>query len=244
MPTARYRGRVAAAGAVATLMFTPAAASGETTAESGKQADMLGRLAFEVRRDGAKIGTHVLTFRQPAPGRLAVHIEIELSVGFGPITLYRYSHRNDTLWADGRLLSMDTRTDDDGDKHFVRARRTEDGNLRVESDSGTRMAPGDILPTTYWPRATVAQERLLNTQTGEVAEVEVRPLTDGEARPVKVAAGAEGYAMTGDVQAHIWYAPDGRWTALAFDGRGERVTYHPMAREGTVPTVPPVHPES
>jgi len=244
MHTARYRGRVAAAGAAATLIFTPAAASGSGSAETGTREDVLGRLVFEVRRDGSKIGTHALTFRQPAPGRLAVHIEIELSVGFGPITLYRYTHRNDTLWADGRLLRMDTRTDDDGDEHFVRARRAEDGRLRVESDSGTRTAPGDILPTTYWPRATATQARLLNTQTGEIAEVEVRPLTDGEARQVQVAAGAEGYAMTGGVQAHIWYGPDGRWTALAFDGRGKRVTYHPIAREGTIPTAPPASPES
>ncbi len=244
MQTSPHRRRAIAAGAVATLMLSPAAAGGTGTAESGTRADFLGRLIFEVRRDGSRIGTHSLTFRQPAPGRLAVRVEIELSVGFGPITLYRYTHRNDTLWADGHLLSVDARTDDDGDEHFVRARRTDQGRLRVESDSGTRTAPGDILPTTYWTRATVAQDRLLNTQTGEIAEVEVQPLTDGEARKVDVAAGAEGYAMTGDVRAHIWYGPDGRWTALAFDGRGKRVTYHPIAREGTIPTAPPIPSDS
>jgi len=196
-------------------------------------------MAFEVRRGGSRIGRHRLAFARPGPGRLDVAIDIDLEVTFGPFTLYRYTHRNRTRWADGRVLSLATETDDDGEAHRVRAERGPGGQLRVTADGTTGTLPAEVLPTSYWMTATIDQSRLLNTQTGALAEVSVQGLgTRAQAVPEGEAT-ARGYRMTGDVEADIWYDATGRWVGLSFDGKGERITYRLNGRRGDLPTAPP-----
>lgn len=220
----------------AAAVSDPATDPKANTASGG--GDMLGKLRFEVRRDGSKIGTHTLTFHRPADDKLKVVVDIDMKVGFGPITLFRYEHRNETVWQDGRVLTMNTETNDDGDKHFVRARRTDDGKLRVETKSGSRIAPGDIVPTTYWQVETVDQNRLLNTQNGEIAQVDIRSLDADSFYDSFPREGTRGYEIDGDVRARIWYGPEHQWMGLSFDGKGERVTYHPIVEQGMIPTTP------
>ncbi len=88
--------------------------------------------------------------------------------------------------------------------------------------------------------STVRADRLLNTQKGTLGQVEVERTGT---RQVQLPGGrtveAEGYVMRGDIDTAIWYDADGRWVALAFDAKGERITYHLIERGGYVPTRPP-----
>jgi hypothetical protein len=197
-----------------------------------------GLMRFRVARGGSDIGHHEVRFTRTSAHHLKVAIDIDLRVSFGPFTLFSYTHRNRTVWSDGRLLHLATRTDDDGDKHEVEAKRQDDGALRVSTKSETRVVPGDVLPTTYWIAATPDQSRLLNTQNGELAEVSVAALGT---RAYSVPGGrvtAQGYEMSGDVRTKVWYDPDGRWIGLSFDGKGEPVVYTLERREGFLPTAP------
>src|SRR3569832_2417613 len=49
-------------------------------------------LAFAAWRNGRKIGEHRLSFTQVGEN-LTVHTEVSLSVGLGPITVYRWARR-------------------------------------------------------------------------------------------------------------------------------------------------------
>jgi hypothetical protein len=199
-------------------------------------AETTGRMVFDVYRGDSRIGTHRFDFRRTGNEGIEVDIAIDLKVGFGPITLYRYRHRNETVWLDGRLQRMDARTYDDGDEFFVQARAVDKG-LHVESSAvGTYTAPADTLPSTYWMRETVAQTRLVNTQNGKMARIQiVEESADNLATPVSLPPSRQ-YRMTGDVRLWLWYDSSHRLAKLSFEARGEQVTYKLVERAGFVPS--------
>ena len=231
-------GAAAASAVAAPLPRVRPASAGEGAAEPDMSAEK-GVMRFRVDRAGSEIGTHRLEFERAGHGRIKIAIDIDLAVKFGPFTVFSYMHRNRTVWSEGRILYMSTRTDDDGDVYEVEAERRDDGRLAVSTKRGeTAVAPPDILPTTYWMTATTAQDRLLNTQKGNVASVTMASLGERSQTVPGGKVTATGYKMTGDVEAHIWYDPEGRWVGLSFDGRGKRVTYTLVERSGFLPTSP------
>ena len=182
-----------------------------------------GDIAFSVYRDGSPLGRHEVRFRRDG-GDLHVNIEIELEVKLAFLTLFRYSHRNHEIWRDGRLVSLETRTDDDGTAYRVSGRATGEGFL-VEGAEGRLLLPAAVIPTSYWNPATLAQTALLDTQKGRLREVAVR-----EIGPETIDAGGQGapatrYRMTGDLELDLWYSPQGEWMRIAFEAKGATVDY-------------------
>jgi hypothetical protein len=222
----------------ALLAPTGAAAAASFAPVTAEQAEETGLLRFDVKRGGDKIGTHQLTFRRLGD-RLTVKVDIDLSVGIGPIKFFRYTHDNTTTWDNGRVVAMKTRTNDDGTDYRVDAKRLDDGSLQVRTKDGTKTVEGTILPSTYWVAATIDADKLLNTQKGTVEDITVD--ADG-VDTVETADGpvqAQRYVIHGALDTHIWYRDMGRWVGLAFDARGERVTYHLTEHRGYLPTEPP-----
>lgn len=181
------------------------------------------RLAFSVIREGMPIGSHSLAFRREGED-LRVRVDILLEIKFAFITVFRYQHRNEEVWRDGRLIALDTRTDDDGDNYWVKARATDEG-LAVEGSKGTFLAPAETIPTSYWNPATVKQTELLDTQRGGL--MTVKTVEAGKDR-IETDAGslsARRYDMSGDLNLKLWYAGDGEWVKIAFTARGSEVEY-------------------
>ncbi len=173
-----------------------------------------GLLAFEVWRDGSRIGTHRLTFASTG-GRLTVDIDIHLAVDIAMITVYRYVHRNRETWQDGRLVGMESTTDDDGTPNKVLATPSE----RALAIDGTRFrgaVPGEMLPTTYWRRDTVERSRLISSQDGRIFDVAVTPLGPDKVTVAGREVAAERYAMRGDLDLDLWYDGKGEWVKLTF----------------------------
>ena len=185
-----------------------------------------GRIAFDVLREGSPIGRHVIGFRNDG-GDLLVDIDIALDVKFAFLTLYRYRHRNRERWRDGRLISLNSETDDDGTPHWVRAKAT-GGSLRVDSGEGSFTAPAGTLPTSYWNPRTVEQRQLLDSQHGRLLSVEVRPGAEDYVMLPLGAQNARQYRMAGDLKLDLWYGPRGEWLKLAFTVKGAEIEYRPL----------------
>jgi len=220
--------------------WVAALAAGLTLTSGAAGAADTGTMRFAVYHDDTRIGTHELRFTRESPRALDVEIDIDLSVDFAFINFYTYEHENRTTWRDGRLARMDARTNDDGEAHRVRARRTENGKLRVTTKDGTeRTLPGDALPSTYWMRETIERGRLLNTQKGTFGEVRTQRMgtttVPGPGGPIE----ATGYKMGGDIQARAWYDAQGRWVSLKFTAEGGTVRYELTHREGYIPNAVP-----
>ncbi|MDJ0950972.1 MAG: DUF6134 family protein [Alphaproteobacteria bacterium] len=185
-------------------------------------------LEFVMMRDGDPIGNHSVSFRRvDQETQVDVVIDIEVSLAF--VTLFRYQHRNREVWQDGRLIALESWTDDDGEEYRVSARAV-DGGLMVEGSSGRFMAPADIIPTSYWHPETVAQDRLLDTQSGRILEVAVKPEGSETIEMDGVQVPAERYSLSGDLTMTLWYGPGKQWVKTTFEARGAEVEYNLASR--------------
>ena len=182
---------------------------------------------FRAIRKNQDIGYHRVTVR-PQDGGARVVSEIALSVKLlGLVTVYTYHHRSEEIWRGGRLVSIHSRTDDNGDKLRLDA-EAEGDSLRIKGTDYIGLAPGDIMPTSYWNADFPKHGLLLNTQSGKLLTVSVRE------KPVAaedgVAPGSRHYALDGDLRLEIWYDADARWTKIRFQAEsdGSIIDYKPV----------------
>lgn len=182
-------------------------------------------LSFAVVRHGQQIGSHKLVFEQDG-GQLKVSTSIDLAVKLVGITAYRYSHRAQEVWSGDALLSLTSRTDDDGKQYAVQANRTGEG-IAVQAQSADRQVlPATILPSSHWNFRQVAQTVLLNSQKGNAARVKVTVLGRETIKTASSALPATRYRYEGDVKMDQWFDDRGRWVKMAFAGSdGSAIEY-------------------
>jgi hypothetical protein len=182
------------------------------------------RLAFDVVRNGSKLGKHVLTF-EPAGDALTVRIAVDLAYKIGFITLYHYTHRATELWQGGQVVTIQTTTDDNGDKNTVTAHR-EAAGLYVQGTKAPRyLAPADALPGTHWNKAQL-DGPWINTQDGRLMHPKVTPT--GIVSIPGAGGGtvrANRYVVSGDVQMETFYDAHSAWAGLAFKKDGSDIRY-------------------
>jgi hypothetical protein len=176
-------------------------------------------LAFEVWREGSPIGRHSLAF-QTEGDRLQVDIAIDLAVGLGPITLYRYRHRSQEAWQGGKLVALSTETNDDGAKFAVRAKALPEGLL-----VGNQILPANLIPTSYWHVAAMTRSQLLDSQDGSVRLVSVAKIGRETADIAGAAQPVDRYRISGDLEMELLYLPNGEWAGLEFMAKGSKITY-------------------
>lgn len=181
-----------------------------------------GRIDFEVLRNGDPIGHHRLAFDEE-DGRLHVDIEIQLDVTFTVITLYRYRHRNHEVWDGERLVSLETRTDDNGEEYRVSA-QAKGERLIVDGSAGRLELPGDTLPTSYWHEGMVQHSEWLDTQRGALLRSDVEPGGVETIRARGEQIEATRYSLRGDLACDLWYR-DGHWEKLRFQISGSTIDY-------------------
>ena len=96
------------AGCAATGFYAPALAAAKASRR------------FTVLRDGEPMGEHVLDAVQAGDG-FEIAIDISLKVKVLGITAYRYEMTNREIWKGGRLVSLNSKVNDDGTEDFATA---------------------------------------------------------------------------------------------------------------------------
>ena len=209
------------------IFLASAIAVTATAGWAQSSAPVTDKLAFEVLRKGKPIGTHTIAF-MPNGDDLQVDIDIRLDVKFLMFNAYSYRHKNQEIWRDGRLVQIETKTDDDGENFFVNGRASNKG-FKVNGSSGEAVAPATIIPTSYWDPDIVKQDKLLNTQTGELLEVSVAPGNETEIVVGDRTVNARHYVMSGDLDLELWYDPAGTLKRIRFEASdGSTIDYRAM----------------
>ena len=181
------------------------------------------RLAYNVRRNGGAFGTHQITLT-PDGRRLTVDIAIKLQVKAAFITLYKYDHRNTEIWEDGKLLSITTKTNDNGKEYALKGTAARD-RFEIDGAAGQLTAPDTIIPTSYWNPALVNQTELLDTQKGRLFSVAIEPAGE-TTRPVGAdERNCTKFRMSGDLDLDLYYASSRVWAGCAFNIKGSSVDY-------------------
>ncbi len=173
-------------------------------------------IRFRVMREGSAIGTHRVSFRDTAGG-LAARTEVDIAVRLLGITVFRYTHRFEEIWAGNRLRAVTSRTDRNG-RVTEATIRAEGGGLVVNGPEGTQRLPAEAAPLSWWDPGRFDQRPLFDANTGRLLRVQWRR----EALP----GGVTRWHAGGEAEGEGRYAADGTWLDWRTRGEdGSTVTY-------------------
>jgi hypothetical protein len=187
--------------------------------------------SFAVTVDGKAAGTYTLTVASDGAGRETVTAVSSVKVKHRLIT-YTYEGKNTEVWKEGKLVSLESTTNDNGKKSAVKAVAVE-GKLSVSADGTTRKIDPDVLTTTGTrpPAADKVRDAvLLDSEDGTATPVRIEPL--GACRVTLNGQTIEGtrFKLTGkDVATEWWFDKNGRVIRQEMKWDGHTVVFALLA---------------
>ncbi len=157
------------------------------------------KLAFQVFRNGTKVGEHQVVFTGDDNARTAT-TNVAMTVKLGPVPVFKYKHQAIEKWVDGKWVSADTTTDNNGKMLKVTARAMP-GYVQINGPAGAVRGPADALPLSHWNQGNFGKP-LFNQQEGKLLKVKCTQV------------GAGHWAIRGDAEIDDYYDGSGNWTAL------------------------------
>jgi Domain of unknown function (DUF6134) len=167
---------------------------------------------FSVAIDDKPAGTFQLTMQKRPDGSIAVSAQADIEVRM-LLARYKYTYRGAEVWKDGRLVSFESTTDDDG-KHFHVTGTGGKEGVAFHYDGKEIFVRGDVWLTTYGQLPSEARRGdslvLVDADTGKRLNTRLQ-----KAGTADVSAGggiirATRYKLTGSVKAELWYDDCGR----------------------------------
>lgn len=167
-----------------------------------------GTVEFTVYREGDEVGHHRVVYAREGPDYV-VRTDIGIEVEALGLPIFRFTHKAEEVWREGWLHVLTSDTNDDGTEHSVRAERNAEGIFEMLADGRyKRTIAGYIIPSSLWHRDTPAVEALFDTTDGLVKLVRGRRLGRDEIRVKGRAVRADHYALSGELNHHLWYDAD------------------------------------
>jgi Family of unknown function (DUF6134) len=172
---------------------------------------------FDAYRGKGKIGVHTVSIVPDGAGlTVTTHIAMDVSLAF--IKLFEFKHDAVERWKDGRLVSIESSTNDDGDKIKVSGAATPQG-FRVVGPSGPAIAPAETLTSnSLWNPAFVNQHVAINVQHGGVIGMSVHPLgSDSVKATGGMRVAAKYQLITPYLDGLLWYDDAGQWVKALYE---------------------------
>ena len=199
-------------------------------AEAAAPAGQLMDGEFELWRKGSKIGLHRVAFTR-RPADLQVVSEVDLAVKFAMITVYRYRQAAQDLWQEGRLVASKCTTDDNGAVTELELMAA-NGRLQGYGANGRiEVALGTMTDLCFWNPAVVRQRGLIDSQTGEFAQLAIQDGAQDAIMLDGMMVRTEHYSLaaTKGRAGDVWYDGDGRLVQAVIRTRGEIIEYRRKA---------------
>ena len=171
------------------------------------QAQTQGRQAppdyhWRVMRNGTQIGTHNVTFTRRGEDLLALS-DVAVTPRVLGVVVYRFEHRYTEVTRDGRFVSVSSRQNRNGRITEVQAEATPRG-VTIHGTEGERVLPADAAPLSWWePERFGGAVPIFGTTTGKLMDLRWSRET--------LAGGVTRWRLSGELDAVLDYAPDGRW---------------------------------
>jgi Family of unknown function (DUF6134) len=163
---------------------------------------------FAIEIDGKPAGTYQMMIRQEADGASVLTCQAHAKVKFGFVTMYRYSYLGTETWKDGRLVRLDSTTNDNGEQYAIVAEAQADG-MRLKVNGKERTVAGNVWTTTYWrlPDPVRANVRLalLDPDSGKVSAGQLELIDEGQMEVGGNRIPCKHYRVSGDVKVELWF---------------------------------------
>ena len=177
-----------------------------------------GKLAYAISRKGKRLGFQTIDFETLDNGDLQVDVHIEIDFAL-IIPLFTYTHQNREVWRDGQLLSLNARTDNNGDDEKV--------SLKLDGDKfigeGTKFVDdleAGLMSTSYFNPNFIRQEAVISSQDGRRLKIGVEEIGRETLTLQTGRVEATRFRLTGKLRIDIWYTDDGQWVKTTFTRGG------------------------
>ena len=179
-------------------------------------------LRFRALRRGSPIGEHRVTDGD----RLAVETHIDIAVKVLFLTAFRFKHEAEEIWHAGRLVSVESTTDDNGTHLKVSGNAVAD-SFRIVSEDGPFLAAGHLLTSNaLWNSRIVRENRLIDVQHGGDIGLVTKPLGDEQVDTPQGPVRASRHQMITPYYAgSVFHDSDGRWVKALLELKGETIEY-------------------
>ena len=186
---------------------------------------------FKVYLDGDEIGFHNFSMNHKDQHQ-EIYSSARFDVNFLFINVYSYAHDNVEFWHGQCLKSINAVTDDNGEKYKVSGKADSDAfiiNTTNKQEEKHNKYPPCIKTFAYWDPEFLNEKTLLNSQTGEMIEVESEFIGNETLRHKGEDVVARHYRLRGDnLQIDLWYSVDDSWLALESLTESGRVVRYAM----------------
>ena len=184
----------------------------------------IGKLDYDVLRDGDKIGDHAFVFSRDGDA-LNVQIDTDVKVKLAFVTLYKFWHHATEKWLDGHLVALASKTDDDGTDHEMNV-TAKDDKLAVLADKKATVEPLDSMPASLWNLGIVKVPVTLNTLDGSMMAIKTELVGEEDVKGPNGPVHSRHYSITGDLQRELWFDPQGTLVKVRFKGQdGSDIQY-------------------
>jgi hypothetical protein len=185
---------------------------------------------YAIMRNGDQIGT--TTVRVQRKGReTTAEVVTDVRVKIAFVTVYRYEQTETERWIDGRLVALNSVTDDNGTLHKVTAKLNSKGRgdvLTVEADGKVSEVDPSVMPVSLWNAGLVQKTIALDTQDGSLVKLSVvdhgkeQLVLQGQPRT------AHHYSIHTTFPQEVWYDESRQLIKVSLRGSdGSKIEYHP-----------------
>lgn len=183
------------------------------------------KIEFRIVRKKAAVGFHRVTI-SPNGDSMTVKTSVRIAVKVAFVTAFTFDHDCKEVWASDRLQSLDSATNNNGDRLKVSGKATSSG-FEMDGPSGPFTAPDDALTTNcLWSPAFLAQREAIDTQNGGMIGLVSKKIGADSVKLPNATLPTERYDLvTPYVTGELWYGADERWVKATFELQGERIGY-------------------
>ena len=203
------------------LIVAPAMAFAAAVTEPGATT-----LNFAVLRNGEPIGTSTTRLSRDG-GETLADVVTHIQVRIASITVYRFDQSETERWVDGKLVAMNSRTDDNGTVHKVSATRRGDA-LSVDADGKLAKVDPAVIPVSLWNASLLQTPIAINPQDGAVTPVSV---VDHGEEPLVLhgrPTAAHHYSIKTSFPQEVWYDRQHRLLKVELRASdGSKIQYQP-----------------
>lgn len=205
---------------LALVLLVPALSSARSTEST--------RLDFNVFLNEKKIGTHYFELQSEDGVREVTSVaNFKYTVFFIPA--YRYQHNNSEVWQDNCLVEFNARTNANGREIEVSGSQIGE-NFLLAGDAEASQLPECIMTFAYWNPDFLSQQQLLNQQTGEYVDVEIKQSGTERLQVRGEAVTAMRFTLTApDAQLTLWYSNENEWLALESVAKGGQIIRYELS---------------
>jgi hypothetical protein len=165
-----------------------------------------------IQVDGKKAGEMHITVQQLENGSTAISSAADVAVD-KLVIHYTYSYRGTELWKDGKLLQLDSNTNDNGKKLSVAAVADKDA-IRLRADGKERLVRPDVWTTSYTRYPDVSRcdktVNLIDADTGKEMTATMQYMGKDELIVAGNKIACTHFHLSGGVTVDLWYDGQGR----------------------------------